>query len=707
MTNPQAIEPSFNLWGVVLAGGAGSRMGDTGKQIPKIYLPIGLEPVLNRPVEACLQRIGSQGRVIVLTRKRHDALDLDLENWATGWKRVWFGDERRVEVWFEEDAANTQTQNLPGACVALAAFLTIIETKKVPQNSRPSHLLIIAGDNYFDGNLEELVENTKRYPKDAFLATKAIDDPEQAVDRFGVVKIDENAIPPQRILRYTEKPARIQDSGTTIALGIYCLPVGHVEQVSKYVSDCMTKRQEELDRAKDESDQKMRDAAQGRADRYETRVGPPGYFIEHFTATLPFRAVPLSCVWFDVGTETSYLSTMIQHTGRLLRQPRAARELVAMGDAASLTDKSYFLCRRINLDAASRTITLDILGTDPVAALSAELAGDQVRSLDQVISDNRIKNDYFWDMLRKAHNGTWEKRDRWTPELPSPILIAGGVVLLDQRDPGSWSESEARVPLLLRDIGATVDALRLTTPAGRMDQLDLAAVCIAELAEEVVFFGGDSGHQVQIVAPSGYRGKAVATVLERLESGKVIVPGLDLAELKANRKHRVPTQYRIVPTAILPPPTRVRSWKVQVRYKARETDGKWSTPMPPRDFALILDKEGAVLEFRMFVAANLIDAVDKVSVFDRDYLTLGKLRGAIDGDGFGRPVLFVSYTDLENYARNLANDKAADILTRSDPHPESLRVIAMTDGRTGRFRRIDDEYRLSVAALTTTMSQVL
>lgn len=245
---PPEVQPSdgFRLWAVVLAGGAGSRMGDLGKQIPKVFLPLGLEPVLNRPVQECLNQVGESGRVIVLTRKRlEDKLPgVNYEQWAKAWKTT-HGTDARIELWFEEDATGVSARNLPsGACVGLAAFIELLG--KVAQDRCPTHLLIVAGDNYFTSTLDDIVEGARRHNNECILAVRSIDDPQLAVGRFGVARVDETLPSPRPVNEYREKPKT--RAGRTIALGIYCMPMVCLASIEGYLAKVQQENIENIER---------------------------------------------------------------------------------------------------------------------------------------------------------------------------------------------------------------------------------------------------------------------------------------------------------------------------------------------------------------------------------------------------------------------------------------------------------------------------
>jgi len=662
---------NINLWAIVLAGGPNSRRSATGKQIPTVYQPIGLEPVINCSVSTCKKLITPvTGRVIILTRKNHPKLNkVNLQNWAKGWKETHFLEDKDIDIWYEDEAVATSNLKVKGnkifgACIALKAFIELLDKVKwVEKHSEfqpPTHVLIIAGDNYFDNDLKGIKDWMEKNPEVGVVATREIDESADAAGRFGVMKIDAH----QMIEVYTEKPENPKYK--TIAPAIYCLPIIQLRLIEEHVTQCLQCNTPD-------------------------KLGPPGYFIEHLVRSKKkLHAEELPGLWVNVGTETGYLSSIIQLTTNLLRQPKSAKELFAMGDAMFLSDKSYFLCNKVRVDSKEKSINLDFFGDDSVAVLSSNNASDNVLTVAQVREDN-LANDIFWEAIIKGEDYNEDK-------LPSPILISGGVFLLNQPDIEDFDSDKAQVPLLIRDITANVDPLRLTMPAGRMDKLNLSDVCISELAEEMIFFGGETGHQILVINPKDYGPKVEKIIRSRLSNGNFVVPGLDPAQFK--EKSLLVNS----PARILRPPN--GGWKVQIRYKADNNSDWIITQKPFDEFALIPDKPAATLEFRLTVASNLTGEIGHPSTFDKNSLKLGTLRGVIDGDGYERMVLFVSYDDLKKYILTL-EEKGGAVLKTSDPHDDALPIIAITDGKSGRFRKIPDNYRLSVAALTTTLSKLV
>ncbi len=78
----------FIVWAVVLAGGLGSLSGVLGQQIPKVFLPVGLDPVINTPVLRCNECTDIE-MIFILTRKGYPEIpdDETLKNWVDEWKK--------------------------------------------------------------------------------------------------------------------------------------------------------------------------------------------------------------------------------------------------------------------------------------------------------------------------------------------------------------------------------------------------------------------------------------------------------------------------------------------------------------------------------------------------------------------------------------------------------------------------------------------
>jgi NDP-sugar pyrophosphorylase family protein len=672
----------MNIISLVLAGGAGARMGLTGTMIPKVYLPIGLEPVLNWPVKRALQ-IEEVRKIYTLTRKKHPHLDndIDLEAWAEDWRTKYFGNEPRVQrPLYEEDLKEHLDTLDVGAVIAL--FRAVRFLKSLPDS--PSHILILAGDNFIDEPIDPLLRAAREHSNSVVIATRTLPSGTQATRRFGVVEVHQTDGAANKVIGYQEKPAAPRTS--TVSIGLYLFPIDQLLRLEPYLTYVNTLP---------ESERRL-------------YLGAPGHFIEWLVSTnSDIWAVPFERGhWIDVGTPSSYLASIVEITRQLIERPSCARELDVLGTTENLSDRFYFTCKRIRVSRQpghQGSIDLHFQGDDSIAALSSK-TDDRFVSIRDIRKKNQTDNSEFWNAV--TGSGEIAYGDTAFRDLDFPVLISGGVFLLDRGAASGYARGSALVPFFIRDFGAPVDAGRITTAAGRMDKLDLLDVCVSEHAEEMIFFGTESEHaaetRLMVCAPPRWRSAARASMLSRIEEKGLRLTGVDPQQLSLEAQG--PTGLIIEPetTSIRPP--RDRSWTVSIYYRDSET-APWTLRHQYEDFVLIPDRSSATLEFRVLWETSLVSGtVRKVGYVGpkHDTRSLGRLRGIVDGDGFRRTAALARAYDLISYVSTMERQRLADILFTSDgDSDDGLKMVAATDGITGRFSSF--ERRLRIAPLTTSV----
>jgi hypothetical protein len=286
------------------------------------------------------------------------------------------------------------------------------------------------------------------------------------------------------------------------------------------------------------------------------------------------------------------------------------------------------------------------------------------------------------------------------------LLISGGVFLIDSAGQPNYQLGTSLLPLFMRDLGASVDAGRLTTAAGRLDKLDLYDVCVSEQCEEMIFFGtipGSNNAHVLICAPPAWYQLAKKTTLDRLLRKRIPIPGIDLKQIEqAQRTGDGPIYW--INTSHLTPKQPFK-WKVEIFY--RDDDKQpWKKRHEYDDFILIPDEKAATLEFRALWLSHLtapLQGGNGAAVgYNAQAASLGQLLGIVDGDGYGRSALVVKAFDLTSYVDSINQMTIADLLFQSDQdNSPALKLLAVTDSRTGRF--VTSDKRLPVAPLTTSV----
>jgi hypothetical protein len=415
--------------------------------------------------------------------------------------------------------------------------------------------------------------------------------------------------------------------------------------------------------------------------------------------------------WIDVGTPSSLLASIVQVTRDLVERPTCARDLDVLGTTTNLSDRYYFLCHRAVVRRANGLNQIDLYfdGNDSIAALGRQSDGAPgALPIAQVRGNSAGKNQAFWRALTDS-DALFGKEGEPT-DLDAPVLISGGVFLLDRGTAPGYSRGSAFVPLLIRDFAAPVDAGRLTTAAGRMDKLDLLDVCVSEHSEEMIFYGTDSVHATEprllLFAPPELREVARTSMLDRIAELELRIPGVDLHRVALERRARTGLVLEQETRQLSPPEG--HAWTVCIWFRDSVSSRNWTRRHEFCDLVLMPDEKSATLEFRVLWLASLtspdVRRAESVSP-DKDRGALGRLHGIVDGDGYGRSAIVVRANRLIEYVgrvESIGVNHLRSALTRSDSTPDfGLSLAAATDGRTGRFASFDK--KLALAPVTTSV----
>jgi hypothetical protein len=242
--------------------------------------------------------------------------------------------------------------------------------------------------------------------------------------------------------------------------------------------------------------------------------------------------------WFDIGNPTDLKIAYFWYTNVVLGQLRTVEDLIVARATRRVDDKSYLVCRRVsvspNSQAGIRTLRFFFETSDELCSLRK--AG---RGLKTVAEIKAGKDNALWERIESSLNSgdlpfNWvdSEAEIQAPDAHAPILLSGGVFLLDSDNAGLF-KTRVLIPLLEKDIGSATDARRFTTPAGRIDDLDFRQVCSDELMEEFVFFGRESDtYKTRIYCPQldSYSDRR-ADLLEHIIKNKVQIPGILQSEI--------------------------------------------------------------------------------------------------------------------------------------------------------------------------------
>jgi glucose-1-phosphate thymidylyltransferase len=190
---------------LILAGGFATRLYPLTENKAKALLEFRGKPVITHVVD----RVPLNIAILVSTNKKFEA---DFLKW-----RQTLG--RPVEMCIEAALTDTEKKG------AVGAIDYWIKSKNITED-----LVIIAGDNYFEFNLSDLI--VKFNGRNPIIAAYDVGDKDKACEigkacQLGLVILEKN-----RIVRFDEKPQEATSS--ILATGIYVLPPRIFPLLSQY-----------------------------------------------------------------------------------------------------------------------------------------------------------------------------------------------------------------------------------------------------------------------------------------------------------------------------------------------------------------------------------------------------------------------------------------------------------------------------------------
>jgi glucose-1-phosphate thymidylyltransferase len=230
---------------LVLAAGWARRLGALAAERPKHLLPV----VETTPLDVVVDRLDAVACVEAIDVLTHETFLPAFERWADGRTT-----RARLQVWSNK---TTYFEERRGAVGDLRYYLERTGTR--------CDLLVLGGDQLFDGSLEDLAKISSREPA---LVIHDVGTPER-VSRLASVKLDAKGY----VRRLVEKDP---DPSTTLAAtAIYGLPARLLGEVARYLE------------------------AEGKSDNL-------GYFAEWLVRRHRVRGVRLGGRWIDIVIPVDY-----------------------------------------------------------------------------------------------------------------------------------------------------------------------------------------------------------------------------------------------------------------------------------------------------------------------------------------------------------------------------------------------------------------
>jgi glucose-1-phosphate thymidylyltransferase len=193
---------------LILAAGYAVRLYPLTKQYPKPLLKVDKKPIINYIIEK-LQVIDEIDEIFIVTNSRFIST---FAKWANRLKTT------KLITLIDDLTTSPDTKR--GAIGDMD--FSIIE-KRIKDD-----LLVIGGDNLFDGDLKDFLSLAKKKKGNSVIGVYDLKDLSQA-DKYGVVRLDRS----DKIIDFQEKPEKPES--TLVAMCLYYFPKSKVGLISEYL----------------------------------------------------------------------------------------------------------------------------------------------------------------------------------------------------------------------------------------------------------------------------------------------------------------------------------------------------------------------------------------------------------------------------------------------------------------------------------------
>jgi glucose-1-phosphate thymidylyltransferase len=229
---------------LILAGGYAKRMWPLTKDTPKALLPIGNKTALDLIMQN-LEKVNLIDKISVSTNKR-------FADQFEEWKQKSGHGEVKIVV----ENTTCEEEKL-GAIKAINFALK--------QENIEDDCLIIAGDNLFDFNLNNLIEFAKDKPA---LLVSDVREKEKA-SQCGVISVNDEG----KIIDFEEKPEN--PKSTLVSTACYFFPKHSLKFFDEYLTE-------------------------------GNHPDAVGYFIQWLHKKTEMKALPVTGKWYDIGDKDTY-----------------------------------------------------------------------------------------------------------------------------------------------------------------------------------------------------------------------------------------------------------------------------------------------------------------------------------------------------------------------------------------------------------------
>lgn len=233
---------------LILAAGYAVRLQPLTLDTPKPLLTIGGKKIIDRILGKVLKVKGIDTVYVVANHRFFQNFEEWLKNYVY---------KNKISL-IDDGTVSNETR-----LGAIKDLELAIEKKSIEDD-----LLVVAGDNLFELELDRFLDFTKKHPDGVSIALYDIGDI-GAAKKFGVVKKGKDDI----IAEFEEKPEK--PKSTLISTGIYYFPKETLKYIKEYIG-------------------------------LGTKLDAPGYYIQWLIKTHKVYGFSFSQQWYDIGDIESY-----------------------------------------------------------------------------------------------------------------------------------------------------------------------------------------------------------------------------------------------------------------------------------------------------------------------------------------------------------------------------------------------------------------
>jgi len=234
---------------ILLCAGYATRLYPLTENQPKPLLPIGGRPILEWICDK-IKPIAEVDQVFVVTNNKFAG---HFEVWA-----------QKVNYPWKIQTVNDRTTSNDNRLGAIGDLNYVLST----QNIGAEDMLVVAGDNFFDFDLVQFIQNAQKQRPHGSIAVYDVKDRELA-KQYGLVNINESG----QITDFLEKPEN--PPVTMASCGLYWLPREARVLLDRYLASGNNPDQ-------------------------------PGHYMSWLARQDKLFAIPLEGKWLDIGDRQSY-----------------------------------------------------------------------------------------------------------------------------------------------------------------------------------------------------------------------------------------------------------------------------------------------------------------------------------------------------------------------------------------------------------------